>query len=440
MNPVRTITALAGVPFVAVALVAVLWLAGTPLAAHAQGQSSPDKAFFAERRAEFERTGVAPMVPASLSANPTDPDYVFLGYMPIATREQEEAHFARLRAQTVRPASEAELASTFGDEEIALVFVNEAGEKWGLRSRGLAERLAARRLALGGSDARNIGGDLGGDRVAPEEIAAALSESIKKMTGRGVLGSDNRSLRSADNGHNMKAYPWRAMGALVSDGANTANGPNVKCTAFKVGERHLLTAAHCVFIEGGGEGSLMERDWWPGADGLDKSMNGGDPTPNHYKNILWYAYDPKYVNNGWDSRDFSVLVLADNQSSCDFGWFGYREDYSLAGSWMWSFGYPVQTQNCSASPRTDDDCGGSMYGMEAKITRTEAPYIFFKHDVTEGQSGSPVFDFVDDIPQAVGIVKAGYTSVENAGIKIRDLVFDFIETARDKNPSSFCNP
>ena len=60
--------------------------------------------------------------------------------------------------------------------------------------------------------------------------------------------------------------------------------------------------------------------------------------------------------------------------------------------------------------------------------------------MTEGHSGSPVYDIVDGIPQAVGIVKAGYTSVENAGIKIRDLVYDFIETARDKNPSSYCNP
>ncbi len=425
--------------FSKVALTCLL-LSTAPLAAHAQGQPNSEKSFFAERRAEFERTGVAPLVPASLSLNPTDPDYVFLGYMPIATREQEEAHFARLETQTIRPASEEELSSTFGDEEIALVFVNEAGEQWGLRSRGLADRLAARRLALGDSDARNAGGESGDGRVEAEELATSLPESIKQMTGRGVLGSDNRGLRSADNGHNMKAYPWRAIGVLVTDGANTANGPNVKCTAFKVGERHLLTSAHCVFTEGGGEGSLMRRDWWPGGDGLDKTMNGGDPSPNNYKNILWYAYDPKYLFDGWDSRDFSVLVLNDNQNSCDLGWFGYREDYSLAGTWMWSFGYPGQNQTCSASPRPDGKCGGSMYGMEAKITRTEAPYIFFKHDVTGGQSGSPVYDIVDDIPQAVGIVKAGYTSVENAGIKIRDLVFDFIEAARDKNPSSFCNP
>jgi V8-like Glu-specific endopeptidase len=107
---------------------------------------------------------------------------------------------------------------------------------------------------------------------------------------------------------------------------------------------------------------------------------------------------------------------------------------------MWNFGYPAQTQTCSASPRGDSQCGGSLYGMEAKITRTEAPYLFFKHDVTGGHSGSPVYDVVDGIPQAVGVVKGGYTSVENGGIKIRDLVFDFIEAARDEYPSSYCNP
>jgi V8-like Glu-specific endopeptidase len=429
MNPRRTITALAALLF-----------AGGPLTSYAQDQQSQQAGFFAARRAAFESTGATPTVPPSLSADPYDPQYVFLGYMPIATREQEEAHFARLERQTIRPASQEELAATFGDQEIALVFVNAAGEKWGLRSRGLAESLADRRLALWGSDTRDAGGDAGGERVVPDESVAPQPGAIRLKTGRGVLGSDDRGLRSHDNGYNMTAYPWRAMGVLVTDGANTANGPNVKCSAFKVGERHLLTSAHCVFTEGGGEDSLMLRDWWPGADGLDKSMNGGDPSPNNYKNILWYAYDPKYVDSGWDSRDFAVLVLADNQSSCDLGWFGYREDYSLAGTWMWNFGYPGQNQTCSASPRGDSLCGGSLYGMEAKITRTEAPYIFFKHDVTGGHSGSPVYDIVDGIPQAVGLVKAGYTSVENAGIKIRDLVFDFIETARDKNPSSYCHP
>jgi V8-like Glu-specific endopeptidase len=423
----RTIQALAG----------ILFLAGTQLTAQI-----PDQQFFAERRAAFERTGQAPTVPPSLSADPADPEYVFLGYMPIATPQQEAAHFARLRTQRPKPASAAEtkaLTAPLTNQQFAGVFVNEAGEKWGFKPRDLADRLRALRLARGGSTARSADGHPGAGPVETGELETALPEGMSRITGESVLGSDNRILRSADNGFNMKAYPWRAIGALVPNGFNTANVPDVVCSATKIGERHLLTSAHCVFAEGGGEGSLMTRDWWPGGDGLNKTMNGGDPSPNNYKNIEWYYYDSKYVDDGWDSRDFAVLVLVDNQSSCNLGWFGYRVDNSLAGSNMWNFGYPGESQNCSASPRADDNCGGSMYGMEAKITRTEIPYLFFKHDVTGGHSGSAIYDFNGGNRQLVGIVKGEYTGVENRGIKIRSLVFDFIDAVRDERPSSFCD-
>jgi V8-like Glu-specific endopeptidase len=426
------------------ALAFLLALSSFSINGYAQDHGD-DMKLFAERRAEFERTGKAPTVPPSLSADPDNPDYVFLGYMPIATPQQEAAHFARLATQRPKPLTAAEtkaMNASLADQEIIGVFVNAAGEKWGFKPRDIASRLEARRRARGASTLRSAGGDLG---IGPEEVGeleSALPSAMSQVTGRSILGSDNRILRSHDNGFDMKAYPWRTFGVLVADGANTANVPPVSCSATKIGERHLLTAAHCVFTEGGGQGSLMLRDWWPGADGLDKTMNGGDPSPNNFKNILWYYADAKYVDNGWDSRDFAVLVLADNQNSCGLGWLGYRVDNSLAGSNMWNFGYPGQNQTCSASPRADDKCGGSLYGMEAKITRTEAPYLFFKHDVTGGHSGSAIYDFNGGGTnrQLVGIVKGDYGALENRGIKIRSLVFDFIDAVRDEQPSSFCNP
>ena len=400
-------------------------------------------AFFAERRAHYETTGEAPTVPPSLSADAHDPEYVFLGYMPIATPQQEAAHFARLRTQRPKPASAEELkslAAPLTDQEFAGVFVNNAGEKWGFKPRDLADRLRALRLARGASALRSADGNEGVGLVETGELETSLPDSMSLITDKNVLGSDNRILRSTVNGFNMKAYPWRALGVLVPDGANTANVPTVACSATKIGERILLTAAHCVFTEGGGEGSLIKRDWWPGGDGLNKTIKNGDPSPNNYKNIEWYYYDKKYVNNGWDSRDFAVLVLNDSQSTCGLGWFGYRVDNSLAGSNMWNFGYPGQSQTCSASPRGDKKCGGSMYGMEAKITRTEVPYLFFKHDVTGGHSGSGIYDYNGGNRQLVGIVKSDYTAVENRGIKINSLVFDFIDAVRDEQPSAFCHP
>jgi V8-like Glu-specific endopeptidase len=421
-----------------IALTLLLLCSGSGLAA----QDLEDKKFFAERRAAFERTGEAPTVPRSLSADPADSEYVFLGYMPIADAKQRMDHFARLKTEKPRKPSAAEARSrSLRDQEIAAVFVNEAGEKWGYKPRNLDERLAGLRSASGSSRLRGAEGNPGVGVEGAGELMEVPSEGIKQITGKDVLGGvDNRILRSAVTGFDMTAYPWRALGVLVPDASNLANIPPVSCTATKIGERILLTAAHCVFAQGGGVASLMPSDWWPGGDGLDKTMTGGDPSPNHYKNVIWYAFDPKFVDDGWATRDFAILVLHDNQSSCDLGWFGYRVDNSLAASEMWNFGYPGENQNCTASPRGDDNCGGSLYGMSETVTRTDASHLYYQHDTTGGHSGSPIYDFNGGNRQVVGVHQGPFTGVENRGVKIRNLVYDFIDAVRSGYPSAYCNP
>jgi V8-like Glu-specific endopeptidase len=394
-----------------------------------------DMRFFEGRRRAFMEHGEIPTVPASLSENPNDPEYRFLGYMRVATAEEARSHaepLATHQPEPMTPEEEASLERPLHGQELAGVYVNAAGEKWGYAPRDLEQRLAARRATRGDVAARVASSNSGIGVAEPNDEAMVLAP-------RNLIDGDNRIMRSADNGFTMTSYPWRTFGALVSDGSSTSGAPPVACSATKIGERHLLTAAHCVFSEGGGEASLVRRDWWPGADGIDFTMNSGDPSPNDYKNIQWYYYDSYYVDSGWDSRDFAVLVLYDNTNSCGLGWLGYREDYSLAGSWMWNFGYPGNNNDCDASPRGDSNCGGSMYGMEERITRTEVPYLFFKHDVQPGQSGSAIYDYNDGARQLVGIVKSDYSAVENRGIKIRDLVFDFIESARADQPSAYCD-
>ena len=414
-----------------------LLCSGSGLAA----QSVEDTKFFAERRAVFERTGEAPTVPPSLSADSEDPDYIFLGYMPIANAKQQKAHFDRLKTEKPRNPSVAETRSrSLRDQEIAAVFVNEAGEKWGYKPRNLEERLAELRSVRGSSGLRSADGNSGaGVEEAGELMEVASGPNL--ITGRDVLGGvDNRAMRSAVSNHTMTAYPWRALGALVPNASNLDNIPPVNCTATKIGERILLTSAHCVFTSGGGAASLMPKDWWPGADGLDKTMTGGDPSPNHYKNVIWYVADPKYIDDGWTSRDFAILVLNDNESSCGLGWFGYRVDNSLAGSEMWNFGYPGVGQECADSPRGDKKCGGSMYGMSETVTRTDATYLFYQHDTTKGHSGSAIYDYNNGNRQVVGVHQGPFTGVENRGVKLRDLVVDFIDAVRGDYPSSYCNP
>jgi V8-like Glu-specific endopeptidase len=413
---------------------AVTDTAATALTAEEQ-QYAADMEFFRKRREAFQATGKVPAVPPSLSENPLDPEYEFAGYMKIATLEEERLDDERVAANWPPKASREEVQSYSWTLEQELadgafgMFVNDAGEKWRYRPRNLPSRLRALRLARGGGDVRN----------APPHAGAPgpTGETSQGLTG--VLGGDDRALRSQLSGHSMTSYPWRVFGALINNGDSTSAAPNVRCSGAKIGERYVLTSGHCVFTAGGGEDSLKKRDWWPGADGLRRTVLDTNPSPNGKKNVLWYYYSEHFVEDGWWSRDYSVLVLYDNESSCNLGSLGYRVDGSLAGQDTFNFGYPDEGGNCPGSPDPNDNCAGSLWGTEKHITRTEAPYIFYTHDATGGQSGSPVYDFNGGNRQILGVVQGTYTAVENRGIKIRDLVFDFIDTARDDHPSSVCD-
>lgn len=394
-----------------------------------------DMAFFAARRAEFDKTGAIPTVPPSLSSDPHDPEYAFLRYVHIGTAAERAAYDARLEAAGApEPSAEerADFETTFEQDAASGfvgVYVNDAGEMWGYRPRDISARLRALRAARGNPDAR----DVKASATVPDLGEAGTALRV------GIIGADNRELRSGLSGDSMTSYPWRAFGALVSNGWNTSQIPDVHCSATKIGERYLLTAGHCAFDAGGGAGTLFPTDWWPGADGLTKKLGDGDPSPNGYKNILWYYYSKKFVDKGWSSRDYAVLVLYDNASSCNLGSLGYRVDNSLAGQATWNFGYPGEGRACAASPAADGKCSGSMWGSSSSITRTEVPYIFYKHDTDHGQSGSAVYDYNGGNRQIVGHAISTYTAVENRGAKLRDRVFDLIDSARDDHRPTVCH-
>jgi len=393
-----------------------------------------DMAFFRARRDAYLRYGTIPTVPPSLSSDPRDPEYVFRGYMHVATADEERLDDAKVAAAWPPAASDAEVASyslTIEQEAAAGpigLFVNDVGETWAYRPVNLGARLAALRASRGNVNLRATNSASGG--------RDAFGQTTQ---GLGILGADNRGLRSALSGHDMTDYPWRVFGPLVPNGQSTSQVPDVRCSAAKIGERYALTAAHCVFTAGGGTDSVKTRDWWPGGDGLAKSLLGATAAPKGRKNISWYYTSTHFVDDGWWSRDYAVLVLYDNSSSCSLGSLGYRVDNSLAGQDTFNFGYPGNTEGCAGSPDPGGDCGGSMWGGSGHITRTEVPYIFHTHDTQGGQSGSPVYDYNGGNRQIVGIHHGTYSGVENRGVKIRDLVFDFIDSVRDDQPPSACH-
>src|SRR5690349_11276335 len=67
-----------------------------------------------------------------------------------------------------------------------------------------------------------------------EAAVAAVSEGL-------IIGTDDRTALFPSS--LVDDYPWRAVAAVrLTPNTTTAN-----CSAFKVGPRHLLSAAHCFY-------------------------------------------------------------------------------------------------------------------------------------------------------------------------------------------------
>jgi V8-like Glu-specific endopeptidase len=130
-------------------------------------------------------------------------------------------------------------------------------------------------------------------------------------------------------------------------------------------------------------------------------------------------------------------MLYDNQNSVDIGSLGLKVDNTLAATPAWNFGYPGSSNECANSPLANNLCGKSMWGMEATITRTEVPYLFYKHDIQKGHSGSAIYQIDSNKRYIVGVVTTTYSNIENRGVKIRKAVFDNIKAVKNNWPSSF---
>ncbi len=320
------------------------------------------------------------------------------------------------------------------ETEVWGYFINSAGETWRWRPSYPDQKM--RRLRRSHSDAfldREL------DEFVPSVECADVvfdgeDEGVDGV--RTIIGSDNRKLRSAYNGYSMSSpsSPWMRMGGLPPDGfTNSFN--NSEGTATKVGPRHLLTAGHVVWQEGG----FFPKDWWPGQDGVAEDTDTGSIKPNGYKNVVWYWIAPGWYENFKNTQDYAVLILYDNASSAQFPKFGLKEDYALAGEWTWNFGIPKVLNECADSPLDgNSSCGGSMYGHQKRVRRTEVSYIFTAHDLQGGHSGGPLYKYNGGNRQIVGIVKSDYSSVENRSLRIRGPVFDSIVAVMDAWPSSYC--
>ena len=211
--------------------------------------------------------------------------------------------------------------------------------------------------------------------------------------------------------------PWRMICCLEIE---SANGLPYVGTGWFAGPRTIITAGHCVFdpVELGGWARQIRVI--PARNGDTETPFGASASKTFSTSDRWQqAQDPDY--------DYAAIHLSEDLGAKPghFG-IGVLPDAELQGRLV----------NVSGYPTTPGD-GKLQYFHANRVKAVTARRVFYDIDTMGGQSGSPVWAYLDgsEEPVVIGIhaygiggTPAALNVVANSGPRILPEVLELIRT------------
>ena len=211
--------------------------------------------------------------------------------------------------------------------------------------------------------------------------------------------------------------PWRMLCSLEIE---STSGLQYIGTGWFAAPRTIITAGHCVYDEVELGGWARRITVIPGRNGETVAPFGRTVSQNFATSDRWLqAQDPDY--------DYAVIHL-DQDLGTQIGAFGIAvlPESELQNRLVNVAGYPGSPGN-----------GRFQYFHANRVKAVTARRLFYDVDTMGGQSGSPVWAYLDDSqdPKVVGIhaygvggVPSGLNVVANSGPRILPEVLELIRT------------
>lgn len=248
----------------------------------------------------------------------------------------------------------------------------------------------------GGEGALDAGGaaGLGEADGGPEafiDIGAASFGGEGLGSAVAIIGSDDRvQVTQTDQ------YIPRAIASLR---ITARDGSQWIGTGWFISPRTLITAGHCVFINGNSDpnrnGWVSSIDVMPGRNGILKPL--GTARSTTFRSVRGWT------EKGDQNHDYGAILL-DTPLGVSTGWFGYGvfADNQLVGVQAHVTGYP------------GDKPSGTMWQHSLPISSVSAPKVFYPIDTAGGQSGAAVYVLEQDLPIGVAVHAYGGSTSNSA--------------------------
>lgn len=252
----------------------------------------------------------------------------------------------------------------------------------------------------GGSS--DMGGAAGlGDGGGPEPFIDIGAASFGEELGGAVaiIGNDDRTQVTQTD-----QYVPRAIASLR---ITARDGSQWIGTGWFISPRTLITAGHCVFINGNSDpnrnGWVSSIDVMPGRNGVLKPF--GTARSTNFRSVRGWT------EKGDQNHDYGAIIL-DTPLGVSTGWFGYGvfADNQLVGVPAHVTGYP------------GDKPSGTMWQHSLPILSVSEPKVFYAIDTMGGQSGAAVYILDQNLPIGVAVHAYG-GSTSNSGTRITSDVY-----------------